>query len=258
MKQQILIGTSGYSYKEWVGPVYPPGTAPKDFLELYSGMFPLAELNFSYYRQPDQRTMGRMAHMTGDDFTFVVKGHKSLTHEIKNFREDAAVFKHGIGPLTEAGKLGAVLLQFPYSFHYVPRSRKYLDALCAEFEHIPLAVEFRNSEWQNDSVYNGLKKRNVALVSVDEPDLPKLLKPTEITTADFAYVRFHGRNQQNWWTGDNVSRYDYLYSDDELMEWVPRIQTMAATAHRVMVAFNNHSKGQAAQNAKRLKEMLEG
>ena len=255
----ILIGTSGFSYKDWVGPVYPQGTPAKNYLSLYAKEFSFTELNFSYYRQPDPRTMERMAYATGDDFSFAVKAHQSITHEIsESFGNDIKLFKQGIEPLTQASKLAAILIQFPYSFHYTAESRKHLLAICGGFEGLPAAVEFRNSEWQRDSVYKGLAEHNIAFVNVDEPDLKGLPKPTDIVTSQISYVRFHGRNKKQWWTGDNASRYDYLYTDEELTEWIPRITKVAEKSAKTIIAFNNHWRGQAVTNAKRVREMLKG
>jgi len=256
---KILIGTSGFSYKDWVGPVYPPGTPAKNFLSLYAQEFNFTELNFSYYRQPDPRTLDRMVYITPDDFLFAIKAHKSITHEIStDFSENIKLFKQGIAPLIQASKLGAVLIQFPYSFHYTAESRKHLLAICEGFEGLPAAVEFRNSEWQRDSVYKGLAEHNIAFVNVDEPGLKGLPKPTDIVTSQISYVRFHGRNKKQWWTGDNASRYDYLYTDEELSEWIPRITKVAKKSTKTIIAFNNHWKGQAVTNAKRIREMLKG
>jgi len=254
----LLIGTSGYSYSDWLGPVYPPGTPAKNFLSVYQKLFSFTELNFSYYKQPDARTLERMAHITPDNFKFAIKAHKSITHEISNsFADDVKLFKNGIAPLVETSKLAAILIQFPYSFHYNPQSRKHLLGVCEAFEGLPAAVEFRSSEWQKDSVYKGLENHKIAFVNVDEPALDGLPKPTDIVTSDFAYIRFHGRNEKQWWKGDNASRYDYLYSDDELTEWLARIKKMAKESGKVIVAFNNHWKGQAVTNAKRIREMME-
>jgi len=248
----ILVGTSGYSYKDWVGPVYPEGTPGKDFLKHYAGLFSFTELNFSYYRQPDPHTLERMAVTTGERFRFAVKAHEIT----QDFKKEAATFKQGIAPLIEASKLSAVLVQFPFSYHYIPKNRNHLKAVCEEFAGMPLAVEFRNSEWARDSVYDGLKGCNAAFVNVDEPPLSGLIKPSCIVTSHIAYARFHGRNSANWWEGDNASRYDYLYNDTELSEWIPRIEKMAGEAVVVMVAFNNHWRGQAVKNARRLRELV--
>ena len=254
---QIFIGTSGYSYKEWVGPVYPQGTNQRDFLPCYAAEFSVVELNFSYYRQPEAIMMARMMEKTPEDFLFTIKGYQGLTHEIpSDLHAEAAQFKEGISPLREASRLGAVLLQFPYRFHYTLENRQYLQRLCGEFKNVPLAIEFRNSEWLRDSVYDGLHERDIALICVDEPDLPKLLKPSDRVTAHFAYIRFHGRNKKDWWTGDNRTRYDYLYNDQELLEWVPRIRSMAERVNTLFLFFNNHWKGQAVLNARRMRELL--
>lgn len=253
----ILIGTSGFSYTDWLGPLYPPGTPKHEFLSLYGAEFPFVELNFSYYRQPDPGTMERMVRQTPDGFTFTIKAHQSLTHEQSaDFTESARTFKEGISPLRDAAKLAAVLFQFPYSFHYNPDSRRYLKRICTEFKGLPLAVEFRNNKWQKESVYRGLSELGVAFVCVDQPALPGLLQPEAVVTGDLAYVRFHGRNRQNWWQGDNTSRYDYLYNKEELSSWIERIRYLAARVRLLLVAFNNHSRGQAVQNARELKDLV--
>jgi uncharacterized protein YecE (DUF72 family) len=255
---KIRFGTSGYSYKDWEGVLYPAGTPSSEYLSIYAREFNVAELNFSYYKMPDAALSRRMAACTGSDFLFPVKAHKSLTHECPaaTVNSSAATFLRGIEPVADAGKLGAVLLQFPFSFHYTAANRTYVHTLCSLFTHVPVAIEFRNREWQRDPVYDGLRERDVALVNVDEPKLPGLPESTSIVTAGTGYVRFHGRNRENWWNGDNVTRYDYCYRDAELQEWVPRIRAMALQAAVIMVVFNNHSKGQAVQNVRRLKTIM--
>ena len=256
-KERILIGTSGYSYEDWVGPFYPQGMHKRDFLGFYATEFPVVELNFSYYTQPSASTLERILEKTPDGFRFAIKAHQSLTHKIsEDFQEEVERYKRGIRPLAEAGRLVAVLFQFPYSFHYTLECRKHLKRLCEAFADLPIAVEFRGAEWQRDSVYDGLRKVGAALVNVDEPRLPKLPEPTEVVSSDLAYLRFHGRNEANWWTGDNVSRYDYLYGSEELSEWLPMIERMLAKAQLLLVIFNNHSRGRAIQNARELQGML--
>ncbi len=256
----LRFGTSGYSYRDWEGVLYPPGTPQSEYLGIYAREFDMAELNFSYYRMPDAALSRRMAASTGDRFLFSIKGHKTLTHEgsLSTVGETSAAFLRGIQPIVDAGKLGMVLLQFPFGFRYTAENRTYVHALCGRFDSLPLGLEFRNRGWQRQAVYEGMRERRITLVNVDEPGLPGLPEPTSLITADTGYVRFHGRNKENWWKGDNVTRYDYCYSDDELREWVPRVRAMAVQATLVMVVFNNHSKGQAVMNVRRIREMLRG
>jgi uncharacterized protein YecE (DUF72 family) len=118
-------------------------------------------------------------------------------------------------------------------------------------------VEFRKSDWLKEQVYEGLRERGVSLVSVDEPDLPRLLRPTREVTGNFGYVRFHGRNAANWWTGTNASRYDYLYNLGELNEWVDRIKDILSRVPVLLLFFNNHWRGSAAKNAREMRRLLE-
>ena len=256
----IRIGTSGYSYKDWCGPVYPAGARPGDMLSLYAQQFDTVELNFSYYRQPDPQQLAKMAQTVSDvnpAFTFSVKAFKGLTHEIgPTWHEDAAVFRDALSALADNARLAAVLMQFPHSFHYTVQNRKHLDAVSRALEGVPLACEFRCAEWLTNRVYEGLCARGVALVAVDEPALDGLLPPVCIPTSGTAYLRFHGRNKENWWRGDNASRYDYLYSEDELREWIPKLVSLGGTVTNAFIYFNNHWRGQAVQNARMFREMV--
>jgi len=254
----ILVGTSGYSYRDWVGPVYPEGTPQSEYLRLYSKMFSVVELNFSFYRQPEPAMLERMLKTSEGRVGFAVKAFRELTHEVsaERFEAVAGQFRDGIRPLAQADKLEAVLLQFPYSFHYTPPNREYLARLADRLAGLPLAVEFRNDEWFRTRVFEGLRQFEMALVSVDEPRLPKLPTPVEEVTAPLGYVRMHGRNAEKWWDGDNQTRYDYSYNDDELREWLPRIASIVEKAAQLLVFFNNHWRGQAAENAKRLMALI--
>ena len=108
-----------------------------------------------------------------------------------------------------------------------------------------------------DALEYEFKKRNICTVNVDEPDLQRLPKPDDVVTSDLGYIRFHGRNKENWWKGTNTTRYDYLYSEDELKEWIPKIKNMVKKVKILIIAFNNHYKGQAVKNAKDLTGLLE-
>lgn len=255
---RILVGTSGYAYNEWVGPVYPQGSRPEEFLGLYARLFPSVELNFSYYKMPTAPQLRRLLEESGPSLVFSIKANEALTHRVQegSWKGEAGTFRAAIEPLLEEERLGAVLFQFPYSFHYEPERRRYLDALLNEFRGVSAAVEFRNRDWYNNRVIEAFRERGVALASVDLPELKGLPPVMEVVTAPLAYVRFHGRNGETWWGSDAASRYDYLYSDEELTAWGGRVKAMAERADRILVYFNNHLRGQAVQNAKTFTEVL--
>lgn len=254
---KVYVGTSGYSYKDWRGVVYPESASPSEYLSLYAREFSFVELNFSYYRRPTPEMCSSFLDKTPDDFIFAIKGHRSMTHDRKEgWKREADEFRLGIAPLESSGRLASVLLQFPYSFHRTRENRLYLSEVCGHLEGLPLAVEFRSREWQLPEVEEGLLERGITTVNVDAPGLENLPVPAAVLTAPLGYVRFHGRNEGSWWTGTNVSRYDYLYESRELEEWVERVRAMMVKAAVLLVAFNNHHKGQAVQNAREFTAML--
>ena len=255
---EILIGTSGYSYQEWVGPVYPEGTRQKDYLSCYSGLFPTVELNFSYHAMPKAQNLAKMLVDGGPELRFSIKAHRTLTHEVDPslWEGEAKTYLEAIEPLLEANRLDAVLFQFPYRFHYTPDNRRYLDKVLRYFKEVPVAVEFRTADWFSGKVIDAMKEREVPLVSLDMPELPKLPPLMDVVTAPLAYIRFHGRNKDTWWGDDDRERYNYLYDDREIEAWAARIQRIAQQAKRVLVYFNNHPLGKAARNARTLAKML--
>lgn len=258
MAAEILIGTSGYSYEDWHGYYYPPRLAKKDLLAFYSREFPFTEINSTYYQLPGLKMMEGLARKTPEGFIFTVKTYKSLTHERwGHIEEDARKFTYSLSPLREAGKLGGVLLQFPYSFHHQESSRQYLARLRKVFQGLPTIVEFRHHSWDQPPVWDFLKELQLGYTCVDEPKLRGLIKPRAVSTGPVSYVRFHGRNAEKWWKHEHsYERYDYLYSEEELREWLPGIRRLMEESERVFVAFNNHYRGQAVQNARMLREML--
>jgi uncharacterized protein YecE (DUF72 family) len=263
----ILIGACGYSYDEWVGPVYPRGTKQADRLDLYARLFPTVEIDSTYYGMPKRANMARLLRAGEGDLysaadaaalTFSIKAHKSLTHEIDaaQWESDASTFLTAIEPVLESGRLEAVLFQFPYSFHYTPDNRRYLDALLRAFKGVPAAVEFRVAEWYNERVITGMRERGVSTVSADLPPLKGLPLFTDAVTAKTAYIRLHGRNSAAWWGGDSRARYEYLYKNDELLALAEKINGIANQAEKTLVYFNNHAHGESVQNAQSLEKIL--
>jgi uncharacterized protein YecE (DUF72 family) len=258
---QLRVGTSGYSYAEWVNAgFYPPGTRSGQMLPLYAQTFPITELNFTWYQMPKAAAIERLRQQAPPGFRFAAKLTRTLTHEVNpdQWRGQASQYRDGMAPLTQARQLMAVLLQFPPSFSRAPKNRHYLAALLDELDGLPLAVEFRHASWATDRVFAELERRRTALVTVDEPDLPGLFPQLDVVTnPDFFYVRFHGRNARGWRSGNMQMQFDYDYSDTELQEWTEKIVApMARRAGSGVIFFNNHVRAQAPKNARRLISQL--
>jgi uncharacterized protein YecE (DUF72 family) len=254
----ILIGTSGFSYDDWKGVFYPPKLAKKDFIGFYAQHFRVLELNYSYYRMPEAKHSQQMIRKSGAELEFLVKGFREMTHDIseRSLSEAAPRFLQGVSPFMEAGQLGGILLQFPQSFHYIPTNRLYLKSLIELLLPCPIFLEFRQKEWLKESVYKALRELGVGFVCVDEPALPSLLPPLTIWTSQFGYIRFHGRNSEKWYGTDAIERYDYLYNEMELKEWIPRIRTLQENTEKLFIFFNNHARAQAVTNTKMLINLI--
>jgi uncharacterized protein YecE (DUF72 family) len=255
---EIVLGTSGFSFADWVGPFYPEGTKSADMLGLYAERFTAVEINATYYRIPPPSTMESLDRRTPAGFEFVIKAHKSMTHE-KVAPEPAVfeAFRASAAPLVRAGKLRGVLLQFPWAFRPTQGARRRLDLLDDELADLrPLFVEFRHASWLQERVFRYLEERGIGYCSVDEPALQGLVPPLAKLTADIGYVRLHGRNTKTWWGGAG-DRYDYDYSREELREWVAKIRELAEKAGKTYVFFNNCHAGQAARNALLMRDMMQ-
>lgn len=257
----IKVGTSGFSYKDWVGPFYPPGTSDKAMLEYYSTRYDLLELDYTYYTMPVPRTLAGMCARTPDSFTFCIKAHKSMTHEVSGDPAEVKAafgrFMDAVKPLADAGKLGCVLVQFPWSFRPSNENAAYIAGLTGLLPGVTVTVEFRNTEWVQERTFGLLRRSGLGFCCVDEPRLRGLFPPLAVATSPVAYVRFHGRNAAKWWKHEQAwERYDYLYSPDELEEWIPRIRELSERVAHTLVLFNNCHTGQAATNADMLKQML--
>lgn len=253
----IYIGTSGFSYKDWVGPYYPAGLPKSKWLTLYAREFQACEVNFTYYRLPDARTLAAMADKTPDGFLFTVKASRELTHEREGNEEAFPKFVQALEPLIERKKFGCVLAQFPYSFHAGAESRDYLKAFRELMAELPVVIEFRNARWLSAETFAFLEENNLGFCCVDEPHLKGLIPPVTEATSKVAYVRFHGRNAKKWWRHDEAwERYDYSYSKEELEEWTPKIRELDAKAENTFVFANNHWQAQAVDTARQLRLLL--
>ena len=251
----IRLGTSGFSYDDWIGEVYPEDLPKWQWLPYYSRSFNTVELNVTYYRLPDSRYVRGWIDRTPDDFLFAVKAHRSLTHVRKD--PDFKVFCESIEELVTSGKLGCILAQFPYSFHATSENQTYLSNLAKELEGYPVVVEFRSHDWIAEETFKMLRNLNLGFCCVDEPRLKGLMPPIAVATGPLAYVRFHGRNAEKWWQHEFAwERYDYTYSEEELKDWIPKIQDLDEQAPLTLVYANNHYKGQSVDTINKLQKLL--
>jgi len=255
----IYVGTSGYSYADWVGPYYPADLPKQEWLSFYAQEFQASELNFTYYRVPSPWTLERIAQKTPGGFIFTLKATQQMTHEREDNEKIFAQFCAALKPLQEADKFGCVLAQFPYSFHNNEQSQEYLRLFRERMGDLPVVVEFRNREWIKPEVFDLLRELSFGFCCVDQPRFESLIPPIAEATGPIAYVRFHGRNAAKWWRHDEAwERYDYSYTTEELAEWVPKIKKLDEQAEMTFAFANNHWQGQAVDTARQLKMLLGG
>lgn len=244
---RFLIGTSGWSYNEWAGVFYPSSSTNK--LSFYSKVFGTAEVDSSFYAFPSKGLVLGWARYTPEKFVFSAKLPQLLTHEkkldlSKGAEADLVRFLGLLKPLIATGKLGPVLIQLPPSFTFQADFEKLKSFLGRVPEDVRFAVEFRHPSWLREEVWSLLRSRNVANTIVDEPLLP----PETVVTADFSFIRWHGRGMRPW--------YNYRYSDRELDTWVPKVREVTARAEQTYGYFNNHFRGFAVENSLKMMEKL--
>lgn len=252
----LFVGTAGWSYADWNGIVYP-ATPGKGFhpLDVLTQWFNTVEINASFYRPPQaSHARSWVKRVAGHpDFQFTTKLWERFTHQRNTWPTEGEIaeFKTGIAPLHDAGRLGALLVQFPWSFRRTRENRVWLGRVVETFAEYPLVVEVRHSTWDLPEVYDAFHDRNIAFCNIDQPLFKDSIEPTDHVTAPVAYVRFHGRNYDNWFRegAGRDARYDYLYSEDELKPWLASLKQMQAVAKSVYVITNNHFQGQAVANA---------
>ena len=193
------------------------------------------------------------------NFRFTLKLYKGFTHERTAAVDDERLFADALAPLTDGGVLGAVLLQFPWSFKNDAEGLAYLSATLERFARYPLVVEVRHASCNQPEFYAFLAERGVGFCNIDQPLIGRSLGPSDRATGPVGYVRLHGRNYRDWFREDagRDARYDYLYSEEELDPWVEKISEVSGTASSTYVITNNHFRGQAVVNALQIRSRIE-
>jgi len=255
----IRVGPAGWSYKDWDGIVYPTPKGSKfDPLAYLAEFFDTIELNNTFYRPP----MPQMAKswekrvQANPRFKFTAKLYRNFTHERQALTDaELETFKSGLDPLMKKQRLGALLLQFPYSFHHKEENLGYLKELAEKFREYPLVLEVRHASWDRASAYQFLRDHGIGFCNIDQPQVSYSIGATKKVTSPLGYLRLHGRNVKEWFRegAGRDARYDYLYNEFEIFELTERARKIAEEAEETYVIANNHYRGKAICNALEIK-----
>jgi len=241
----VFLGTSGWSYNEWVGPFYTK--MDKSKLRAYTKVFKTVEIDSTFYRYPSKGTVMGWTRYSPEGFVYTAKLPGLITHDKKlslneGIEQDLKRFIDLMEPLILSGKLGCILIQLPPKFDYRPQDLEGFFKILPT--HVRFAVEFREQSWIRSETWSLLGKYRVAYAVVDEPLLP----PEVHLTSDIAYFRWHGRGEKPW--------YDYRYSVQELEPWIPKLKYVAGKVGKTFGYFNNHYHGYAVENCLQVMEMI--
>jgi len=262
---RLFIGPAGWSYPDWAGYVYPTHR-PKGFHEAayLAEFFDTIEINTSFYQplRPEHAALWVERVAANPAFLFTAKLWQKFTHDPSATNDDERAVRAGFAVLQRAEKLGAILLQFPFSFHRTKETVAYLTAVLKRFADYPLVVELRHASWQNEATLALLKEHQAGFCNIDQPVIGRSLEPSAVSTSTVGYVRLHGRRYDTWFSDNPATpapeRYNYLYSSEELDPWVERIRKVQGSTHNTFVVTNNHYQGKAVVNALQLISVLRG
>lgn len=260
---KILVGPAGWSYTDWEGIVYPH-SKPRGFHEAayLAQYFDTIEINTSFYNPLRAEVAASWVAKVrrNPSFQFTAKLWKRFTHDRNASLQDEKACKRGLEPLATARRLGALLLQFPWSFKNTRENHEYMTGLFMKFMDYPLVVEVRHNSWNQPEIFDWLSTQGVGFCNIDQPIIGNSIPPSELVTTPVGYVRLHGRNYEQWFTANEHSeeRYNYLYSLQELKPWAERVSNIARAAAVVFVIANNHFEGKAIANAFQLLSIFHG
>lgn len=254
MKNKVLVGTSGWSYDEWLGQFYPKGLNKKDFLTYYSQIFYTNEINTTFYNIPSQQIVESWVNKTPRDFCFSVKVPSVITHEkkldIDQCSADLDYFLTAMKPLEESSKLLAYLIQLPPSFTknlHFSNLKEFIANWPEEYKKSNhyIVIEFRDESWMQNDVFSYLKQNSLIYCAVIEPLLPARM---DITNHKLLYIRFHGYGKEIW--------FDYFFKEAEIQKWAISIKDTLNKVDLISIYFNNHFSGYAAKNSLMLMKEL--
>ncbi len=262
----LRIGVAGWNFPDWEGLVYPaPRAKNLSQLEQIATHFDTVEVGTSFHHpvKPEvaRLWLRQVAHNT--QFKFTARLHRRFTHDRLLVESEVAEFAAGLRPLRDAGRLGALLMQFPWSYRFTAENRDHLIRLRRAFHPFPLVAEMRHESWATEEALGTFIDYHIGFANIDQPEHVKAMPATSFLTSAVGYVRLLGRDTANWNAeyskpADPSARYDYLYTQSQLELWKPRIQRVGSFASETYVVFANDAKAQSAVNALQMRSMLEG
>lgn len=260
MPNHLYVGPSGWQRPDWVSTVYPkPASRGWHALDILSQFVNLAEIDQTYLEplKPEIARLYIKKVERNPEFLFTALLGRQFTYDRCLDGHAVAAWKNGLMPLLRAGRLGTVVMQFPWAFRFTEENRQFVIQLRREFHEFPLAAELRHESWLRDEAVTTLVNYHVGFVNVDQPQCFRATPPTALLTSGVAVVRLHGRrNAESFRDGLGSPDSDYLYDLDELLEWKPRLERLAANAARTLVVTANAARGQAMVNALQVQEIL--
>ncbi|WP_448587925.1 DUF72 domain-containing protein [Thermocrinis sp.] len=235
---KVYVGCSGFYYKDWVGVFYPPSLKRQEWIKYYEKFFNVLELNSSFYRFPDRRSVKSLLERT-NRLRFSLKAHQVFTHRRTFSQEDVKRFIYSVEPILKEDRFIAILFQFPHNFGYSAENLEYIKKIAKEFRGLEKVVEVRNKSFRRADFYQFLEENGFSIVNSDAPKGEKFLIGPWVGVGSINYLRLHGRDPEH--------PYDYLYSFEELRKLKSKIKELGD--RETYIFFNNTAMAKAVLNA---------